>query len=310
MALLGGSLANHSALYVGPLRRAGITDRRVAAVTMVATALLLASGLPLMDVMPRFVLAGLLLSLGAQMCIDWVWSSRTRMDAAGVATLWSMILTMCVAGTTNSIFLGLLAAVGSSHLRIARLNALRYHRTARSLHAPVSRSAHARKMLTHHGKAIHLVGLEGFLFEGSTTRLLRYVLARTRRTPGEMRFLILDLVLCQGCDPSACALLGRATRMLCDRSVQLVLASPPPALVPMLVAHHVLSDDALASAGAVHPDDAPTPAFARGPAGHGRAVHFGTLDAALEWCEDEMLSIGSPVSLSPPSEARSPPPAL
>ena len=42
MALLGGSLANHSALYVGPLRRAGITDRRVAAVTMVATALLLA----------------------------------------------------------------------------------------------------------------------------------------------------------------------------------------------------------------------------------------------------------------------------
>jgi SulP family sulfate permease len=173
VGLVGGSLANHSALHVAPLRRAGVADRRVAAIVLSATALILVAGLPLMDGVPKFVLAGLLLALGVQMVLDWVWSSRTRMDSVGVATLWLMILTMVLAGTTNSIFVGLLAAVGSSHLRVSRLNALAYHRTGRSLHAPASRSPHARRMLHHHGKAIHLLGLEGFLFEGSTSRLLR-----------------------------------------------------------------------------------------------------------------------------------------
>ena len=293
VGVLGGSLANHSALYVVPLRRAGVADRRVAGVTMGITLLVLASGLPLMDLMPRFVLAGLLLALGVQMCHDWVWASRRRMDVVGSATLWSMIVTMLSAGSTNALFVGLLAAVGSSHLRMSRLNALKYHRTGVSVHASVSRAPHARKRLQVQGKAIHLLGLEGFLFEGSTTRLLRYVLAEIRRSPGTMRFLVLDMAFCQGCDPSACALLGRAARMLSERRVQLVLANPQPSLLPTLVAHSVLPDNALAPASSVLFDASPA---LGGSLALGRANHFETLDRALEWCEDEVIMTGSPPS--------------
>ena len=298
VGVLGGSLANHSALYVGPLRRAGVSDRRVAAVTMGITALVLASGLPLMDVMPRFVLAGLLLGLGLQMCMDWVWTSRRRMDTTGAWTLWAMILTMLLAGSTNAYFVALLAAVGSSHLRMARLNALKYHRTGHSLHAPVSRLPHARRTLEQHGHVIHLLGLEGFLFEGSTTRLLRYVLAEIRRSAFQMRFLVLDMAYCQGCDPSACALLGRAARTLSDRRVRLILANADPSLLPVLVEHQVLPRDTLpASLDHGRAEDATPMSTAGGLApGHvvGCARHFATVDQALEWCEDELLLSGSP----------------
>ena len=65
---VGGALANHSALYVGALRRAaGGADRsrRVAAVALVLTCSVLLYGVHhCMDVLPRFIIGGLLLALG------------------------------------------------------------------------------------------------------------------------------------------------------------------------------------------------------------------------------------------------------
>ena len=50
--------------------------------------------------------------------------------------------------------------------------------------------------LYKHGAAIHLLGLEGYLFEGTTAKLLRYVLDAAGRSDA-MRFVILDLAMVQ-----------------------------------------------------------------------------------------------------------------
>ena len=308
-AALGGMLANHSALYVSTLRRAGVSDRRVALCAMLITAAILATGPPLMGVFPRFVVGGVLLALGAQMVLDWTWRSRARMDRTGFSVVCAMMAAAIVFGATHAIFLGIVAAVSSSHLRIARLNALKYHQTGATVHAAVSRPSDTQRFLQRHGGAIQLLGLEGFLFEGSTARLLRYALTYIRRAPGEMTFLVLDLAMCQGCDTAACALLGRAARMLSDRSVQLVLCGAQPLLLPTLIAHAVVADDSAASSGAasfgtsaLHRRSVGHSAHSYGSGtfghsgSHGRAAYFETLDGALEWCEDELIMQGSPHS--------------
>ena len=166
-AALGGCLANHSALYVGPLRRAlgAASDRsvlRVPMVTLVFTAAVLAAGgvSSLMDRAPRFIIGGMLLALGLQMCVDWVWNSRKRMDRVGYALLIAIMLIALSGLPTHALFLGLLAAVASSHRRLSKLSALRYHLTGASAHAAVSRVTHAQYFLERHGHAIHLLGLE------------------------------------------------------------------------------------------------------------------------------------------------------
>ena len=328
-AALGGCLANHSALYVGPLRRAlgAASDRsvlRVPMVTLVFTAAVLAAGgvSSPMDRAPRFIIGGMLLALGLQMCVDWVWNSRKRMDRVGYTLLIAIMLIALSGLPTHALFLGLLAAVASSHRRLSKLSALRYHLTGASAHAAVSRVTHAQYFLERHGHAIHLLGLEGFLFEGSTARLLRYVLATIRNQQHEVRprmqFLVLDMSSCQGVEPSACALLARAARMLSDRQVQLILASPQPSLLPMLIAHQVLPEPAALAARLFEEPVATAPllasqprvgsvlgvrrgssfanVFASGTLASGRALQFVTLDQALEWCEDELLRRGSPPS--------------
>jgi hypothetical protein len=47
-------------------------------------------------------------------------------------------------------------------------------------------------------RAVHLIGLDGYLFEGSTARLLRFVLSTLRKQPPlesteRMQFLVLDM---------------------------------------------------------------------------------------------------------------------
>ena len=94
---------------------------------------------PVGNIMPTFIFGGLLLALGAGMMLDWAWAARHRMDSSGFGALCSMLLTSAIAGPTQAVFLALLIAVGSSHLRAARLNTLKYHLTGRSYHPPTSR---------------------------------------------------------------------------------------------------------------------------------------------------------------------------
>ena len=155
--------------------------------------------------------------------LDWAWLARRRMDASGFGAVCAVMLTCALAGPTHAIFLSLLLAVGSSHLRASKLRALKYHASARSVHPPVSRSLEAQAVLVRLGGAIHIIGLEGFVYEGTMAKLLRYILQALQLARGEIRFLLLDLAAVQGIDPSACALLGRASRVLHDRKVTLVL---------------------------------------------------------------------------------------
>ena len=203
--------------------------------------------------------------------LDWAWLARRRMDASGFGAVCAVMLTCALAGPTHAIFLSLLLAVGSSHLRASKLRALKYHASARSVHPPVSRSLEAQLALGRLGGAIHIIGLEGFVYEGTMAKLIRYILQALQLARGEIRFLLLDLAAVQGIDPSACALLGRASRVLHDRRVTLVLVETLPSLLPMLTSHGVLPDPADAagsaaatSVGAAHaskpnlaPDTAP-----------------------------------------------------
>ena len=83
----GGLVASHSATYVAVLRQARIRNRRAAGVTQLATAVALISGWPLMNILPRFLLGGLLMALGESSHARWHLASRPARGRGGRATL-------------------------------------------------------------------------------------------------------------------------------------------------------------------------------------------------------------------------------
>ena len=141
---------------------------------------------------------------------------------------------------------------------------------SRARHTQVSRPLAVQAYLNAHAGAVHLVGLEGRLFDGTAARLSRYIERACRRC-AEMRYIVLDMALIQGVDASAVALLARLRRRLNrDRSTRLIVANLQPELTDLFRGHGVLE---------------------RGS--HGTPIKH-TVESALEWCEDEILINGSP----------------
>ena len=279
----GGCCASQSSAYVGALRRAGVVDRRVAIATQAMTIGVLLAGWTPFALLPRFILGGQLLAHGTLVCFEWSWSSRRRMDGRGRLVLYAMISATLFLGITQAVVIGVLVAATTAHLRLASLNALKYHLTSLSYRPPVSRPLAVQRFLHKHGAAVHMLGLEGFLHEGTAARLLRYA-ERTVTRCRELRYLVLDLGQVQGVDPSAFGLLSKLRASLDASRVRLLLCALEPSAAPLLLG--IAARDAE-------------------PWTHGASGVFATLEAALEWCEDELVLHGSPSSTPATSAAHS-----
>ena len=100
----------------------------------------------------------------------------------------------------------------------------------------------------------------------------------------ELRYLVLDLGQVQGVDPSAFGLLSKLRASLDASRVRLLLCALEPSAAPLLLG--IAARDAE-------------------PWTHGASGVFATLEAALEWCEDELVLHGSPSSTPATSAAHS-----
>jgi glutaminase len=125
------------------------------------------------------------------------------------------------------------------------------------------RTPEERKVLTREGQKIAVLEVQGALFFGSTEQLLR----KLTQLASEARYVIVDFKRVHFADASGRKLITRAARSMAEGETELVFAS-------------------IADAGPLAP-------LAREFAEHGdeRLVRvFSNADAALEWCEDQLLA--------------------
>jgi glutaminase len=128
------------------------------------------------------------------------------------------------------------------------------------------RNPEERAILAEQGRKVAVLEAQGALFFGSTEQLLR----RLSQLTTECRFVIIDFKRVHLADTSARKLIVRAARALAGSATELVFAS--------------LVDDG--------PLDRLMRALAESPEGHGVRL-FRDADAALEWCEDQILADGA-----------------
>lgn len=139
------------------------------------------------------------------------------------------------------------------------------------------------------------MGLEGFLFGGTVSRLARYVFRASERNDRAMRFVILDVQAAHGLEPSAGTLLRRLRRQLGARGITLLVAAASAHMEAGLCCHDRTSRPP--PAGKPPAAAAPGAAVADAPApraGPMRTCFYRSAEEALEFCEDSLLALGSP----------------
>jgi sulfate permease, SulP family len=238
----------------GSGRRSGLT---VAAIS----ALMLAAAPMLLGYMPKFVLGGLLIYLGADQLHKWIIQSRRRLSFTEYLSLLAIIIIIVQWGFIPGILIGVVIGCATFALSAARVDSIKYGFDGSEYRSSLDRSRDDQAVLSAHGGKIQGLNLQSYLFFGSANRLYQHVKALLQRHP-ECRFLVFDFKLVTGIDSSAAYSFAQIKRTAHDRGIKLVLVHLPAATEKALRSSEFISREV-----SIVPE----------------------LDHALEWCENEII---------------------
>jgi SulP family sulfate permease len=247
------SVLNVNTGGTGPL--SGLT---VAAISL----LMLVFAPTLLGYMPKFVLGGLLIYLGADQLHRWIVQSRRRLSFSEYLSLLAIIVIIVQWGFIAGILIGVVIGCATFAFSASRIDSIKFSFDGSEYRSSLDRSREEQALLAAHGGSIQGLNLQSYLFFGSANRLYQHVKALFARHP-ECRFLLFDFKLVTGIDSSAAYSFAQIKRAAHDRGVTLVLVHLLPAVEKILRSSEFIS----------------------------REVSVVTeLDHALEWCENELIA--------------------
>jgi sulfate permease, SulP family len=257
----GGSLSMNACIL---LDESGATTRWAGAIVGLGCALILFSGVDVGAFVPKAILAGMLIYLGAIILVE-LWnapadSSWMEWGLTGVMTL--VIINL---GYFMGVVLGVIGACLMFALSYSRIGVIRRHLTRQDFSSNVERSPEQTRLLREEGKRVHVFWLSGFIFFGSSNGLferIKRVIEGQRDKP--VGYVVLDFGSVPGLDTSAVLSLVKLRNYCAEQAVTLGFSG--------------LSDGMRAS-------------FERAGFFGGSDAHqvFASRNEAVEWCEDMLL---------------------
>ena len=247
------SVLNFNSGGTGPL--SGLT---VAAISL----LMLFFAPTLLGYMPKFVLGGLLIYLGADALHKWIVQSRRRLSFTEYLSLLAIIVIIVEWGFIAGILIGVVIGCATFALSASRIDSIKFSFDGSEYRSSLDRSREQLAVLSAHGGSVQGLNLQSYLFFGSANRLYQHVKALLARHP-ECRFLIFDFKLVTGIDSSAAYSFAQIKRAAHDRGIRLVLVNLQAAAEKALRSSEFISTEV-----SIMPE----------------------LDHALEWCENEIIA--------------------
>jgi sulfate permease, SulP family len=221
-------------------------------------------GAEVVGLIPRMIVGGVLVFLGLAFIVEWVWDKRRRLPPLEYAVVLVILVGIIVWGFLVGVVIGLVAAVVLFAISYGRIELVREVAFGETYRSNVDRPATERAELRELSERVQLLRVSGFVFFGSTNRLLE----RIRRRTGEAtppRFLVIDLRRVTGVDSSAVVAFVKVMRLAEAAGSEIVFTGASDPVREQLARGGVVSSDGLVS---FEPD----------------------LDRGLQRCEDALLS--------------------
>ncbi len=236
---------------------------RLSGLTVAAVSALMLTVAPaLLGYMPKFVLGGLLIYLGADQLHKWIVESRRRLSVVEYLSLLTIIVIIVQWGFVAGVLIGVIIGCTTFALSAARIDSIKYGFDGAEYRSSLDRSRDDQAVLSEHGEKIQGLNLQSYLFFGSANRLYQRVKVLLALHP-DCRFLVFDFKLVTGIDSSAAYSFAQIKRSAQERGVKLVLVHLPPAAEKALRSSEFISKEVSIIA---------------------------ELDQALEWCENEIIA--------------------
>lgn len=240
----------------------GGTGRLSGLIVAAVSVLMLGAAPMLLGYMPKFVLGGLLIYLGADQLHRWIVLSRRRLTKTEYVSLLAIIVIILQWGFVPGVLIGIVIGCATFALSASRIASIKFSFDGSEYRSSLDRSRDDQAVLAAHGGEIQGLSLQSYLFFGSANRLYQHVKALLARHP-ECRFLVFDFKLVTGIDSSAAYSFAQIKRAALNLGIRPALVHLSPAAEKVLRSSGFISDEV-----SIVPE----------------------LDHALEWCENQIIA--------------------
>ena len=202
IASLGGYVSITSVSRTTVNYLAGATGR-LSAMTVAAIAAAATVVNPsFLGYVPKSVLGGLLIYLGADLLYRWLVESARRLAFLEYLSLLLIAFIIVEWGFVAGLLIGVVIGCATFALSASRIPAIKFSFDGSEYHSSLDRGPEELANLANHGRELQGMSLQGYLFFGSASRLHEHIKTLLAGRP-ECRFLLFDLRLVTGIDSSA-----------------------------------------------------------------------------------------------------------
>jgi SulP family sulfate permease len=261
---LGGGPAGYLLLGATALgQRMGAKSRIVTITAALMCGLILLAGGAFISYLPVALLSSLLLVLGLSFLIDWVYDAWFKLPHTEYIIVVASLLIIATFGFLQGVGTGIAVATIMFVYKYSRVNTIRDSLNGKIYHAKVDRPAVQRNILQEHGEGIHIFRLQGYIFFGTSDKLLSQVRRLLEDKTTRELFIVLDFHRIHGLDSSAVSSFTRMRQLAEQYDIYLAITSVLPAIRNQMERGDFKADK--------------------------RVQFFPTLDHGMEWCENMLL---------------------
>jgi SulP family sulfate permease len=264
---LGGPPAYHALSLSALADRMNVNARIAGLVAALVPLAGVIFGASVIELIPRIIVAGVLVFLGLAFIVEWVWDMRKKLPPLEYGVVLVILATIIATSFLEGVVLGLVLAVVLFAVSYGRGELVREVALGETYHSNVDRPPAERAALRDAGELVQILRVNGFMFFGSVNGLLERI--RKRLEQGPLRFLVVDLRRATGVDSSAGASFVKTTHLAQAHGFELVFAGASETVREQLARGGVEGID-------------------------GRVWFEPDLDRALQRCEDGLLAGATP----------------
>jgi SulP family sulfate permease len=241
-AALGGYVSCTSLSRSILVRTAGATGRLSGLTVAAISAALLIAGPAFVGYVPKYILGGLLLFLGAGLVYQWLIQSSRQLLLVDYLSLIAIALLIINWGFIAGVLTGVVIGCATFALSISRVNAIKFSFDGSEYRSSLDRGPYEQTLLADHGREIQGMALQSYLFFGSANRLYQHVKALLAQQR-QCRFLIFDFQRVTGMDSSATQSFAQIKQTATEAGARIVLVKLSPELERAFRSARFVSDD-------------------------------------------------------------------
>lgn len=237
-SLFGGFPGVHDVSDTALVDRLGGKDRLTGFVYAVLVAVAILAGAEFMELVPTFILGGLLIYVGLEFLIDWLWKARDELPLSDYVVVILILVVIIFSDILQGVTFGFFVAIILFVINYSQLSVVKIETNGSDHASNVDRDLETRELLNKEGKRVLILILQGFIFFGTADKLISAIRNRiTDRENSHFDFLVLDFHHVSQLDTSAIVTFSKLAQLSEQVGFHIVISGADEKSIKQLVKH-------------------------------------------------------------------------